>query len=174
MQLLRSPFFGNLISYPSFQSGGTSSTSQIFSKRGYNIFNYTVVFVSALGALQGIPWGSAALPLCSCLIVILISSLVSVPLSISRSSAAGKMSDGFCGAGSKCSTHLLPLLFLPHNLSSCVILHWSFWIPELSRSFLVVSYRPFISPLLLLLAQLLQLVHLCIFFYPALMPFENK
>ena len=39
--------------------------------------------------------GRRCLPLFSCLIAIFISSLVSVPLSISRSWAAGKMSVGF-------------------------------------------------------------------------------
>ena len=114
-------FFGNLVRYPSFQSSGTSSTSQIFSKRRYNIS--TVVSISALSASQGIPSGPGALPLFSCLIAILISSLVSMLLC------------GLCG-GDLLSNSSLFLLFLPHNFSACLIFHSSFWIPELSRQLL--------------------------------------
>ena len=98
-------------------------------------------------------WVPASLALFSCLIAIFISSLVSVPLSISRSWAAGKMSGGFCGGGlvsnsSKYSFHLF-LCCSSHTICLPVLFFTGLsGFPNFPTSCLVVSYRPFKFPTL--------------------------
>ena len=109
------------------------------SRRG-GVAVSTVLSMSALSAPQGMLSCLAALPCFSCLITLLMSSLVSLPLSISRSSSAGKMSSGFCRAGllsntPKCSTYLVLCCSSP-TTSLPALSFWSYLIPEFSRNLL--------------------------------------
>ena len=116
LQLPRSSFSGNLITYPSLQSSGTSSSTPI-------------------------------LYICSCLIAILFSVLVNVPLSTSRSSAAGTISGGFCEAGllGNSSEHSAYLFRCCSSPTICLSTFTGLsGVLNFSASFLVVSHRPFI------------------------------
>ncbi|CAH8560985.1 unnamed protein product [Schistosoma rodhaini] len=72
-----------------------------------------VAATSAFSASAGMLSGLAALPLLSCLMAMLISSIVCEPTSIWRSVGDALMLGGFSGAGRskislKCATHLFP------------------------------------------------------------------
>lgn len=86
-QLLRSPFFGSLMKYPSFHSDGTCSSYQIFLKRVWSIS--TIVSMSALSASAGILSGPVALLFLSCLIAFWISSFMELLQLASRYQLAG-------------------------------------------------------------------------------------
>ncbi|VDO58840.1 unnamed protein product [Schistosoma margrebowiei] len=70
-----------------------------------------VTATSAFSASAGMLSGSAALPLLTCLMAMLISSIVGGPTLIGRSMGAASMLGRFSGTGRfqsslKCSTHL--------------------------------------------------------------------
>ncbi|VDP78987.1 unnamed protein product, partial [Schistosoma curassoni] len=94
------------VSFPSF---GTCSLSEVLLKRIWSIL--TVTPTSAFSASAGMLSGPAALPLLTCLMAMLTSSVVGGPTSIGRSVGSASVLGGYSGFGrfkssSKCSTCL--------------------------------------------------------------------
>jgi len=136
--------------YPSLQSDGTSSFSQISVKRGYN--SSTDVSMSVVGASAGMSSYPVALLLFKCFMVLLISSLVGLSELMGKFTITGCISRGSSVAGlfsisSNCSFPLLSCCSIPVMFLSCLSLTCRSGFLYLPANFLVVSYSCLTFPL---------------------------
>ena len=119
MTLLNTFHFGSVIKHLTFQSSGTSSSSQIFLKMGYSMF--TVVSKSTLKIFcKGYPldtlW-SDFFAVAQLSHYLLMSSLFGAPHYISSYSAASKMSSGIFWSALPILSFAVPFprfFFLPY------------------------------------------------------------